>query len=511
MSQYFSGKLRSSASAVGETRFAGFYGAGVSAAGVAAGGVGGVHGFGGANAAGGLGAAGAYGQGQGAGYGAGAAALRGAGYTSSQAGRMVGSSINLDLPDEFEFSLASMGAAGGSGGSSSDSPLEDIVIWGRAFHQSLEVEEGATSFDGDTSGLVIGFDMPGLRPGLLLGLAISEANAESDFRQGESVGTQETDLTTFHPYFGWQMKSGSQIWGSIGLGSGDSQVVGSDSPDNIYKREVNTQSINLGASRPLRVVGLASSSKNQVLLSLTGDVTYSGIEEDGEGGMNSGSTRVRAGFDLDLVRPLSDGGEMGSRLDVALRHDFGDLYDGIGVEVGTGIDFSVPDMGLRLDLEARTLLAHNEDVKEWGISGGILWMPKIMAQGHGLTLAFRPQYGAGTARQADKFLEAAVADYNQFTNAASASTEDTDLSLGYNWEIKYGLPLSLPLSTNPANLTFFTKSEVRQTARALTLGIDMQLGPNLTAGYETTKRQSNQATTEKTPSQGAYIRYKKVF
>jgi len=74
-----------------------------------------------------------------------------------------------------------------------------------------------------------------------------------------------------------------------------------------------------------------------------------------------------------------------------LRHDGGDGETGAGVELGGGLSFTDPSLGLMLEGQGRALLAHQGDYKEWGVSGLVRLDPG--AQGEELSLSLQPAWG----------------------------------------------------------------------------------------------------------------------
>ena len=72
---------------------------------------------------------------------------------------------------------------------------------------------------------------------------------------------------------------------------------------------------------------------------------------------------------LDWVRTLASGATVSPRLEAGLRHDGGDAETGLGLEVGGGVDWSDPGLGLSAGLEGRTLALHEDgDFEDWGLA-----------------------------------------------------------------------------------------------------------------------------------------------
>ena len=90
---------------------------------------------------------------------------------------------------------------------------------------------------------------------------------------------------------------------------------------------------------------------------------------------------------------LAGGQSLRPSLEVGLRHDGGDAETGTGIELGAGVRYAAPALGLTVEGKARGLLAHEDtDYREWGASGSVRIDPG--AAGRGLSLTLAPAWGA---------------------------------------------------------------------------------------------------------------------
>ena len=79
---------------------------------------------------------------------------------------------------------------------------------------------------------------------------------------------------------------------------------------------------------------------------------------------------------------------------MGLRHDGGDAETGFGVDVGGGLAWNVPKLGLTFDVSGRTLVAHQDGgFKDWGYSAGVLLEPGG-GPGRGPSLNLRREFGS---------------------------------------------------------------------------------------------------------------------
>ena len=92
-------------------------------------------------------------------------------------------------------------------------------------------------------------------------------------------------------------------------------------------------------------------------------------------------------------RERPGGHSLTPKLEIGARHDGGDAETGFGVEVGGGIAWTDPRFGLRLDLEGRTLLTHDDGaMRDRGFSASLAWDPRPDSA-RGPSLALRQDVG----------------------------------------------------------------------------------------------------------------------
>ena len=110
-------------------------------------------------------------------------------------------------------------------------------------------------------------------------------------------------------------------------------------------------------------------------------------------GSESEVTRLRLGLEGRWAVSLEAGGSVAPRVEAGVRHDGGDAGSGIGVELGGGVTWEVPRLGLSLDLAGRTLLAHESDGRrERGLSATVGYDARPGSE-RGLSLTLRQETG----------------------------------------------------------------------------------------------------------------------
>ena len=101
---------------------------------------------------------------------------------------------------------------------------------------------------------------------------------------------------------------------------------------------------------------------------------------------------MRAGCALLLSgrqrRALANDALLTPDFELGLRYDGGDAETGFGLELGGGLRYADPRLGLTLETRARGLLTHEDGgYQEWGLSGSVQVDPGRAGRGHMLRLA----------------------------------------------------------------------------------------------------------------------------
>ena len=159
---------------------------------------------------------------------------------------------------------------------------------------------------------------------------------------------------------------------------------------------------------------------------------------------------------------------------IGLRHDGGDVREGLGLEIGGTLGYAVPSRGLTVEVGGRVLAAHSNDrYREWGVSGLVHLAPD--ARGRGLQLALEPSFGA-TAERLDWRLEQDV---------ASALSEPAPAEGRLDLRLGYGFPALLRRGFLTPHGRMLLSSE---RAPLYGAGLDLDVGSDFTLGLESTHR-----------------------
>ena len=396
------------------------------------------------------------------------------------------------------FSLT--GEKDGSGGS--------MAFWGRAAQGSFDGREGTFSLDGTVTTGMLGADYA--RGRWLIGLALAQSDGEGDYRDTdvmsraasqdcpaeaaelcrgavrEGDGTVEASLTAAVPYAAFQASERLKLWGAAGYGTGEvtlkTELGGRYSADTSWSM----------AAAGLRGDLLQAPQEGSgPALAVTSDALWTRTSSEKTARLaasDSDVTRLRVGLEGSYRVVLEDGGSLVPKLEVGARHDGGDAETGFGVELGGGIAWTDPGMGLSLDLSGRTLLAHgNDDLKDRGFSAALAYDP-APATKRGASLSLRQDFGGRATGGLDALFQPAALEDRTGSEAAS------------RWAVEaaYGLPAFGGRWTGSPHAGFGLATAARDYSLGWRLTPEAANAPDLSFGVKATRRESDVQAAEHT-------------
>ncbi|MCY3844210.1 MAG: hypothetical protein OXH69_11800 [Acidobacteria bacterium] len=292
-----------------------------------------------------------------------------------------------------------------------------LAFWGRAAQSSFDGREGTFSLDGETTTAMLGADYA--RGKWLVGLALMQSEGEGGYadrgtgpqrcpdaddgadpdmraalcngavREGD--GKVEASLTAAMPYAALQASERLKLWGAAGSGSGE-----------VTLKPAVGGSLKSDISWTMAAAGLRSelltppAEGGGPALALTTDALWartSSEKTDDLAASDSNVTRLRLGLEGSWRIATEGGGHVVPKLTLGARHDGGDAETGFGVELGGGVAWVDPGLGLSLDVEGRTLLAHgSDDLEDRGFAVSMTYDPDPVTQ-QGPSLTLRQDWG----------------------------------------------------------------------------------------------------------------------
>ena len=268
-----------------------------------------------------------------------------------------------------------------------------LALWGRASQSRFEGREGALSLDGEVTTAMLGADYA--RGDWLVGLALTQSEGEGG-HGGADAGEVEASLTAAVPYAALHASERLTLWGAAGFGSGEMTL---RERATTYRPDIDWTMAAAGLRGELMAPPAEGSGP---ALALASDAFWARTRSDAVSGANgnlgasdSDVTRLRLGLEGSWRVALDGGGHLTPKLEVGVRHDGGDAETGLGVELGGGLAWSAPALGLELDVTARTLIAHgDDDFEERGLAASLVFDPDPATE-RGASLTLRQALGPG--------------------------------------------------------------------------------------------------------------------
>ena len=160
------------------------------------------------------------------------------------------------------------------------------------------------------------------------------------------------------------------------------------------------------------------------------------------------------------------------KLEIGARHDGGDAETGFGVEIGGGIAWVDPSLGLSLDLSGRTLLAHeNDDLKDRGMSASLAFDPAPATQ-RGPSFSLRQDFGGQASGGLDALFQPATLEDRAGSEATSR----------WAMEAAYGFPAFGGRFTGSPHVGFGFATGARDYS------VGWRLAPATNSDHETHRR-----------------------
>ena len=293
-----------------------------------------------------------------------------------------------DLLTGSSFALTGGSAEGGFG-----------AVWGRGALSRFDGREGALTLDGEVESALLGADFS--RGRWAAGLAVGHSRAEGGYASPQGDGAVESTLTGVYPYGRYDVDDWLSLWGVVGFGTGSLTLT----PEGMDPIETDMD-LRMAAAG-LRSVLVDAPADGGFELAVTSDamaVETTSDEVRGSRGSlaasEAGVTRLRAGLE-GRWRGI---GSLEPSFEIGVRQDGGDAETGFGADIGAGLTWREPALGIEAGLDARGLLTHEDGgFRERGFAGSFAWDPDP-ASDLGPKLALRQTVGTSATGGVDALL-----------------------------------------------------------------------------------------------------------
>ena len=382
--------------------------------------------------------------------------------------------------------------------SASEDGARSAALWGRGAVSSFSGRDGLLTIDGEVTSATLGADYAAGR--WLGGLMVKHSLGEGSYSGDGGSGTVESTLTGIYPYGAVDVNDRLRAWAAAGLGEGmltltpENPETGAD--DRALKTDMSLGMMALGAKGALVEPGAGGGLRLGVETDAFWVRTSSDALRSEAGNLEAAQadvTRLRLGLDGGYVFALEGGATLEPTFELGLRHDGGDAETGYGVDVGGGLAWTAPALGLSAQISGRGLLAHEAaGLRDRGISGALAWDPDP-ASDRGPTLTLTQAMGAASAGGADALLgRQTLADLAANDNGFEARRLEVKLG--------YGLPAFGERFTSTPELGFGLSPQSRDYRLGWRLGLARSGPASFELGLEATRNEP--ANDEAEPEHG---------
>ena len=361
-----------------------------------------------------------------------------------------------------------------------------LAWWGRISQSNFDGREGGLSLDGDVTTMKLGADY--VKDDWLAGLTVMRTSGDGDYAGGSENGRMGVSLTSVAPYAAVQASERIQLWGTLGHGAGEIAVKPATG-DERYRTDMRWNMAAAGMRGDLLAPGVTP--PDGPTLDLTADALWMRIASDGTHALAASQAdvnRLRLGLESSWRLPMEDGAHLTPTLELGARHDGGDAETGFGIDLGGGLEWSAPKLGLSLDLSGRTLLAHDDGgLEDRGFSAGLAFDPNPASE-RGPSLTLGHEHGG----EAEGGLDAL------FTSEPRAERTGSEAASRWKAEAAWGFPTSGSRFTGSPHVGLGLETTARDYTLGWRLTPETASVPDLTLGLKATRRESDTAAPQHT-------------
>ena len=318
-----------------------------------------------------------------------------------------------------------------------------LSFWGTGAFSSFSGSEDNLSLDGNVTTAILGADWSGhrWRAGTALSRSWGSGSYDGD---GENDADITTTLTSVFPYGRYALTPRLGIWATAGYGWGELSF----KPDGAeYNPDTTLTMAAMGMDGLLLDgggTGFTLSTTADALL-----VKTTSAEDKDLASSEGNLSRIRVGLEATRPVPLANGASLIPSMTLGLRHDRGDAETGFGVDLGAGLSWSAPELGISGELKGRTLLTHAEqDFQDQGLALSFSWDPSP-SNNLGPSLSMRHTMGGQATGGMDALLNPVAME---LPDTGSSSGQSLETQLAYGLAVfgeRFNLTPALGLALSP--------------------------------------------------------------
>ena len=366
----------------------------------------------------------------------------------------------------------------------------DWSVWGRTAATRFSGTENALSIQGEVATATLGVDTEWNR--WMTGLVLAMSEGDGTFSHTEAAGgTVSSTLASLYPFARYRINDRTQVWGTLGYGTGELWLA-PDGVDVPIETALVTTAAAVGGRGVLAVrTGQAGAFELAIRSDAFATQTTSDRAENLMGATGAAS-RVRLMLEGTGAMPLSNGAVLKPSLEAGLRYDGGDAETGAGIEIGAGLGLAAGRFAVEADV--RGLLAHEDAAyEEWGASASVRFQPR--SDGLGLNASLGSAWGA--ANSGVQSLWSTETANGLARGGAFHAAQRMQAEFGYGFQGRKGRALWAP----------FVAADSGDGQDALRMGVKLTSGPHAEAALELGRRAGQDGLPEHAVQLGGRIRW----
>ena len=263
------------------------------------------------------------------------------------------------------------------------------ALWGRGSLARFDGREDELSVDGELTSVELGADFAA--GAWLAGVMAAHVRGEGSYRGDGGAGAVESVVTGVFPYAGVDLSERLTAWAVAGLGLGGLTLTPEGA--SVLETDLALLLAALGARgrllEPAAGSGFTLSVETDAYWVRTNAAAAPGLAE-----VEADAMRIRLGLDGGYRLALAGGGALAPTFEIGVRHDGGHAETGYGIDLGGGLAWSAPALGLAAELAARGLLTREFDgFRDLGLAASLAWDPDP-ASDRGPSLTVKQTLGA---------------------------------------------------------------------------------------------------------------------
>ena len=347
-------------------------------------------------------------------------------------------------------------------------------LWGHGSISHFRGREDHVSLDGEVLSGMLGMDWT--HGSTAAGLLLSHASGQGHFRSSVDTGTVAANLTGLYPYAHYAFNEQLAVAGLLGYGQGDYTLT---------QKQMSPIESDLSlvmASLSGRGLLVKPSVDDELEIALKTDMLVVHLSSEEVSGMFKGAealvTRLRLGLDGSRLVQLDNGHLLTPTFEIGLRRDGGDAETGFGADIGMGLAWSNPNLGIASDIRGRALLTHTaEGFHEKGLALNFSYDPTPSSE-HGFSLSLGQTMGAAATGGMDALLSPATLE--ALDSPADDGRQQFEARLAYGFPIlsdAFYMTPSLGFARSPQNRTYglglmFSSSATHPQATDLEISLE---------------------------------------